>query len=96
MFSRHQALKRASHQTKNTHAWSKYHSSAQVSRSHRDSDSRLSQRGIKIKPTVNQVPRAESLVVESFGAILACVAEEQVEVGGLEGVLPAMRGPLVT
>ena len=30
------------------------HSSAQVSRSHRDSDSRLSQRGFSIKPTVNQ------------------------------------------
>ena len=43
-----------------------------------------------------EVPRAESLVVECVGAILARVAEERVKVGGLEGVLPALRGPFVT
>ena len=36
-----------------------------------------------------EVPRAESLVVECVGAILARVAEERVKVGGLKGVLPA-------
>ena len=43
-----------------------------------------------------EVPRTESIVVESVGAILPGVAVERVEVGGLEGVLPALRGPLVT
>ena len=38
----------------------------------------------------------ESIVVESVGTILPGVAVERVEVGGLEGVLPALRGPLVT
>ena len=33
-----------------------------------------------------EVPRAESLVDEVVGALLTCVAEERVEVGGLEGV----------
>ena len=42
-----------------------------------------------------EVPRTESLVVEGVSAILDRVAEELVRVGGLKGVLPALRGPFV-
>jgi len=43
-----------------------------------------------------EVPRAESLIDEVVGALLTCVAEERAEVWGLEGVVPALRGPVVT
>ena len=43
-----------------------------------------------------EVPRAESLIDEVVGALLTCVAKERAEVWGLEGVVPALRGPVVT
>ena len=43
-----------------------------------------------------EVHRAESLVDEVVGPLLTGVAEERVEVGGVEGVIPAVRGPVVT
>ena len=43
-----------------------------------------------------EVQRAESLVDEVVGPLLTVVAGERVEVGGVEGVIPAVRGPVVT
>ena len=42
-----------------------------------------------------EVLLTESLVVESVGAIFPRVAAPRVEGGSLQGVLPAVRGPLV-
>ena len=43
-----------------------------------------------------EAPRLKSYVVESFRAILLHAAAPRVEVGVLEGVVPALRGPFVT
>ena len=64
VYSRHQGLKQASHQTKK-------------------------------RLLLVEVTLTEFLVVESVGAIFPRVAAPRVEVGSLQGVLPADRGPLV-
>ena len=76
VFSRHQTLKQASHQSKSLTKASKPPNQKYLH--------------------LVEVPRAESLVDEVVCALLTCVAEERVEVGGLEGFLPALRGPVVT